>query len=173
MIEPAATRRVHVITYGCQMNVYDSRRIVQVLSKDGWVETGDPAMADLVLVNSCSVRDRPEKKILGTLSRMLPLKEANPALRFGVCGCVAQQHGEALLKKVPYLDLVFGPDRIADLPGLLAATEDGSREARTGLDAPAAYEFLPVDPAVEPGPASFLTIMHREIVLPALCMAGV
>lgn len=169
MIEPAApridpacdsaSRRVHVITYGCQMNVYDSQRIVQVLSADGWVETGDPSLADLVLVNSCSVRDRPEKKILGTLSRMLPLKEANPALRFGVCGCVAQQHGEALLQKVPYLDLVFGPDRIADLPAILAATGGGRRESRTTLDAPTEYEFLPAQPLPDSGPLAFLTIM--------------
>ena len=155
----SANRRVHVITYGCQMNVYDSRRIVQVLGAQGWVETGDPAMADLVLVNSCSVRDRPEQKILGTLSRLLPLKEAHPGVRFGVCGCVAQQHGQALLDKVPYIDLVFGPDRIADLPAILAATEDGRRESRTTLDAPSDYSFLDVDPSVEPGPTAFLTIM--------------
>jgi len=155
----SANRRVHVITYGCQMNVYDSRRIVQVLGARGWVETGDPAMADLVLVNSCSVRDRPEQKILGTLSRLLPLKEAHPGVRFGVCGCVAQQHGQALLDKVPYIDLVFGPDRIADLPAILAATEDGRRESRTTLDAPSDYSFLDVDPSVETGPTAFLTIM--------------
>jgi tRNA-2-methylthio-N6-dimethylallyladenosine synthase len=154
-----ANRRVHVITYGCQMNVYDSRRIVQVLGVEGWVETSDPAMADLILVNSCSVRDRPEKKILGTLSRLLPLKEAHPGLRFGVCGCVAQQHGDALLDKVPYIDLVFGPDRIADLPAILASTGKGRRLSRTTLDAPADYTFLDVDPSVETGPTSFLTIM--------------
>jgi tRNA-2-methylthio-N6-dimethylallyladenosine synthase len=156
--EPA-TRRVHVITYGCQMNVYDSRRIAQVLGDDGWQETGDPALADLVLINTCSVRERPEQKVLGTLSRLMPLKESHPGLRFGVCGCVAQQHGEALLKRVPYLDLVFGPDRIGDLPEMLRAVADGDRQARTTLDAPADHAFLPVDPAAESGPAAFLTIM--------------
>jgi len=169
MLEPAApptadpcdsaTRRVHVITYGCQMNVYDSRRITQVLGADGWVETADPALADLILVNTCSVRDRPEKKVLGTLSRLLPLKEAHPGLKFGVCGCVAQQRGEDLLRKVPYLDLVFGPDRIADLPAMLAAPGRGHRESRTAMDDPSDYAFLPVDPAFEPGPTAFLTIM--------------
>lgn len=155
----AATRRVHVITYGCQMNVYDSRRIAQVLGGEGWQETDDPSLADLVLINTCSVRGRPEQKVLGTLSRLMPLKESHPGMRFGVCGCVAQQHGDALLKKVPYLDLVFGPDRIADLPGMLRAVEEGDRQARTALDAPADHAFLPVDPAAESGPAAFLTIM--------------
>jgi tRNA-2-methylthio-N6-dimethylallyladenosine synthase len=161
-LEPAfdaANQRVHVITHGCQMNVYDTHRILQVLGAAGWVETSDPTLADLVLVNSCSVRDRPEKKIIGTLSRMLPLKEAHPGLRFGVCGCVAQQHGESLLKKVPYIDIVFGPDRIADLPEIIAENRTGRRVAMTELDDPSDHAFLPVDPTVETGPSAFLTIM--------------
>lgn len=155
----AASRRVYVITYGCQMNAFDSRRIVQVLQGQGYAETADPAMADLVLINTCSVRDRPEKKVLGTLARLLPLKEARPGVAFGVCGCVAQQHGRDLLLRVPYLDLVFGTDNIADLPRLLTQVEAGDRVACTEVMPRTDYAFVDVDPSVEHGPSAFLTIM--------------
>ncbi len=152
-------RRVHVVTYGCQMNVFDSRRMIQVLGQDGYVETSDPTDADLIIFNTCSVRERPEKKVLGSLSRLLPLKEIKPDLLFGVAGCVAQQHGQALLDKVPYLDLVVGPDNIVDLPAIVRAVRDGKRTARAEWMDRNAYEFIPLDPAVEAGPTSFLTII--------------
>ncbi len=152
------TRRVHVITYGCQMNVYDTRRIVQVLRPLGFEETPDPAMADLVLLNTCSVREKPERKVLSTLARLKPLKEARPGLLLGVCGCVGQQHGEALLEQVPYLDLVFGTDNIADLPALLESVGRGRRESRTRRMARRDYRFIEADPEVETGPTAFLTI---------------
>lgn len=154
-----AVRRVHVVTYGCQMNVFDSRRMIQVLGQDGYVETADPAEADLIIFNTCSVRERPEKKVLGSLSRLLPLKELKPDLLFGVAGCVAQQHGQALLDKVPYLDLVVGPDNIADLPAIVRAVRGGKRTAHAEWMDRNAYEFIPLDPSVEAGPTSFLTII--------------
>ncbi len=156
--DPVPTRRVHVITYGCQMNVHDTRRIVQVLRPLGFQETPDPALADLVLLNTCSVREKPERKVLSTLARLKPLKEARPGLVLGVCGCVGQQHGEALLERVPYLDLVFGTDNIADLPSLLASVEHGGRTSHTRRMARRDYRFLEADPAVEAGPTAFLTI---------------
>jgi tRNA-2-methylthio-N6-dimethylallyladenosine synthase len=156
-IQPA--RRVHVITYGCQMNVHDSRRIVQVLGGHGYAETQDPALADLILVNTCSVRDRPEKKVMGTLTRLAPLKQNNPGLVLGVCGCVAQQHGPDLLAKVPWLDLVFGPDNIKDLPELLGRVSEGGRVANTMHMERTAYDFPDVDASAEPGPTAFLTVM--------------
>ena len=141
------------------MNVFDTQRILDVLSKMGYAETGDPAMADLILVNTCSVRAQPEQKVLGTLSRLLPLKEFNPHLRFGICGCVAQQYGHDLLDRIHYADLVFGPDNIKDLPDLLPPVERGDRLARTSRMARASYEFMPLDIANRPGPCAFLTIM--------------
>ncbi|MGI6682431.1 MAG: tRNA (N6-isopentenyl adenosine(37)-C2)-methylthiotransferase MiaB [Myxococcota bacterium] len=153
------TKRVHIITYGCQMNAFDSRRILQVLQKQGYAEAADPAMADLVLVNTCSVRDRPEKKVFGTLSRLLPLKRNNPEVLFGVCGCAAQQYGGELLKKMSYLDLVFGPDNIANLPEILQQAQAGHRVVNTQFMPKTDYEFLEVDSSVEPGPTAFLTIM--------------
>ncbi len=152
------TRRVHVITYGCQMNVHDTRRIVQVLRPLGFQETQDPAMADLILLNTCTVRERPERKVLSTLARLKPLKEARPGLVLGVCGCVGQQHGEALLERVPYLDLVFGTDNIADLPSLIESVEHGRRISYTRRMTRHDYRFIEADPAVEAGPTAFLTI---------------
>lgn len=153
-----STRRVYIVTYGCQMNVYDTRRIVQVLRPLGFAETQDPTMADLVLLNTCSVRERPERKVLSTLARLKPLKEARPELVLGVCGCVAQQHGTDLLDRVPYLDLVFGTDNIADLPALLRTVEEGRRVGHTRRMTRRDYRFIEVDAAVEGGPTAFLTI---------------
>jgi tRNA-2-methylthio-N6-dimethylallyladenosine synthase len=141
------------------MNVYDSRRIVQALAPLGYAETDVAARADLVLINTCSVRDKPEQKVIGTVSRLKQLKVARPEVLLGVCGCVAQQHGKALLDRIPYLDLVFGPDAIGDLPAILAEAEAGRRRASTDRMQRDAYEFPPIDPAFEPGPTAFLTIM--------------
>lgn len=151
--------RVHIITYGCQMNVFDSRRVLQILSATGFVATDDPNNADVILINTCSVRERPEKKVLATLSRLKPLKETRKGLVLGVCGCVAQQYGKTLLEKVPYLDLVFGPDRIADVAVLVEACRSGQRVSSTGRMKRSEYNFVSIDPSTEPGPTAFLTIM--------------
>ncbi|HOD00615.1 MAG TPA: radical SAM protein, partial [Myxococcota bacterium] len=150
--------RVMVVTYGCQMNVFDSRRMIQVLGHAGYVETDDPAAADVIIFNTCSVRDRPEKKVLGSLSRLLPLKEIKPVL-FGVAGCVAQQHGQALLDRVPYLDFVIGPDNIADLPDVVTRATSGRRTSSATWMDPRSYDFIPLDADVEAGPVAFLTII--------------
>jgi len=150
--------RVMVVTYGCQMNVFDSRRMIQVLGHAGYVETDDPAAADVIIFNTCSVRDRPEKKVLGSLSRLLPLKEIKPVL-FGVAGCVAQQHGQALLDRVPYLDFVIGPDNIADLPDVVTRAASGRRTSSATWMDPRSYDFIPLDADVEAGPVAFLTII--------------
>ncbi|NOZ02499.1 MAG: tRNA (N6-isopentenyl adenosine(37)-C2)-methylthiotransferase MiaB [Deltaproteobacteria bacterium] len=155
----ADSRFVHIITYGCQMNVFDTHRILQVLRPLGYRETDDPAMADLILLNTCSVRDRPEQKVIGTVTRLKPLKESRPDMMMGVCGCVGQQHGRALLDRLPWLDLVFGTDNILDLPDMLAATHKGRRVANTRRMKRREYEFVGVDPAVERGPTAFLTII--------------
>ena len=157
--EPAGTLRVHVITYGCQMNVFDTRRIIQVLQPLGYQETDDPVMADLILLNTCSVREKPEQKAIGTITRLKPLKEARPGLVLGVCGCVGQQHGRALLDRVPWLDLVFGTDNIRDLPGLLESVHQGRRVGHVRRMARKEYEFVRVEPAAETGPTAFLTII--------------
>ncbi len=120
-------KRFYLETFGCQMNVVDSERIVDLLRKSGYRQVDDSADADLILLNTCSVRDKAERKVYGHLGRYKPLKDANPALILGVGGCVAQQEGERLLEKLPYLDLVFGTHNVHKLPELVKKVE-GQRE---------------------------------------------
>jgi len=140
------------------MNVFDTRRILQVIAPLGYRETSEPALADLVLLNTCSVREKPETKVIGTLTRLKPLKETRPDVVLGVCGCVGQQHGRALLERIPYLDLVFGTDNIAELPNMLAAVSNGRRPALTKRMPRRDYSFVTVEPEFELGPTAFLTI---------------
>jgi tRNA-2-methylthio-N6-dimethylallyladenosine synthase len=112
-------KKLYVQTYGCQMNQYDSERIVQVMSRLDYAPTENVESADLILLNTCSVRDRAEQKVYSALGRWRELKEERPDVIIGVGGCVAQQEGEDLLKRVPHLDLVFGTHNIHKLPRMV------------------------------------------------------
>jgi tRNA-2-methylthio-N6-dimethylallyladenosine synthase len=118
-------RTFYLETFGCQMNVVDSERIVDLLQGVGYRQVDCAEQADLILLNTCSVRDKAERKVYGHLGRFKPLKDANPALILGVGGCVAQQEGERLLQKLPYLDLVFGTHNVHKLPDLVRSAEEG------------------------------------------------
>jgi tRNA-2-methylthio-N6-dimethylallyladenosine synthase len=117
-------------TFGCQMNVVDSERIVDLLRDIGYDEVAAAADADLILLNTCSVRDKAERKVYGHLGRFKPLKDENPALILAVGGCVAQQEGERLLQKVPYLDLVFGTHNVHRLPEMVRKVEANRERCR-------------------------------------------
>jgi tRNA-2-methylthio-N6-dimethylallyladenosine synthase len=117
------TKQFYLETFGCQMNVVDSERIVDLLTGIGYQAAATPEEADLVLLNTCSVRDKAERKVYGHLGRFKPLKDRNPDLIIGVGGCVAQQEGEKLLAKVPYLDLVFGTHNVHKLAEMVQAVE--------------------------------------------------
>ncbi|NOQ40942.1 MAG: tRNA (N6-isopentenyl adenosine(37)-C2)-methylthiotransferase MiaB [Desulfuromusa sp.] len=110
-------------TFGCQMNVVDSEQIVALLSGIGYSQVDSAEQADLVLLNTCSVRDKAERKVYGHLGRFKPIKDRRPELIIGVGGCVAQQEGETMLEKVPYLNLVFGTHNIHRLPELVHQAE--------------------------------------------------
>ncbi len=114
-------------TFGCQMNVVDSERIVTMLGEIGYQQVATADTADLVLLNTCSVRDKAERKVYGHLGRFKPIKDARPELIIGVGGCVAEQEGEKMLKEVPYLDLVFGTHNVHRLPELVQQAEQGNR----------------------------------------------
>lgn len=119
-------------TFGCQMNVVDSEQIVALLSAIGYSQVDSAELADLVLLNTCSVRDKAERKVYGHLGRFKPIKDKRPGLIIGVGGCVAQQEGERMLEKVPYLDLVFGTHNIHYLPELVQrAEQNGQRGCET------------------------------------------
>ncbi|MFO0709661.1 MAG: tRNA (N6-isopentenyl adenosine(37)-C2)-methylthiotransferase MiaB [Sandaracinus sp.] len=128
-------KRYLVQTHGCQMNVHDSRRIEEVLAKEGYERTDDSQLADLIVINTCSVREKAEHKLLSLLGTMKPLKDERPGVVLAVAGCVAQQEGAKLLGRVPHVDIVLGPDNIAELPGLVSHVErEKTSIARTVFD---------------------------------------
>ena len=148
-----------VVTFGCQMNMHDSQRIAEVLGAAGYT-AAEPEAADLVLLNTCSVREKAEQKLRSEVGRLGVLKRRRPNLVIGVAGCVAQQEGEQLIRRLPQIDLVVGPDNIAELPSLLQEVETGAPpQVRTRFD----YEaprFLTAQPALHGRPpTAFVTTM--------------
>ncbi len=115
-----------VQTFGCQMNVHDSRRIEEVLRQSGYRPAEEPALANLLIVNTCSVREKAEHKLMSLLGTFRPFKESQRGTVLAVAGCVAQQEGEKLLRKAPFVDIVLGPDNIAELPALIREVEQGA-----------------------------------------------
>lgn len=118
------SKKLYLATFGCQMNEYDSQRMVQLLQNDYHL-TSNPEDADLILVNTCSIREKAENKVYSLVGRFKRLKERNPSLVIGVGGCVAQQEGARLLHRLPHLDLAFGPQSLYRLPDMIKAVESG------------------------------------------------
>lgn len=128
-------RKVFVETWGCQMNELDSRRFVGLMTREGWQETTSAESADLVLLNTCSVRDKAEQKVYDYLGRISLLKRDRRGLLIGVCGCVAQQEGEEILRRSPGVDFVLGTGRIELLPSVVRRVErEGDRPVEVGFD---------------------------------------
>ena len=154
-------KKFFIQTFGCQMNVYDSERIAQILTARNYHPVGDPARADLILVNTCSVREKPEKKVYSALGRFRALKMKKPGLLIGVAGCVAQQEGEGLLARVPYLDFVLGTKELRKIPEILDNLEKSTNRAcAIALDGRIdPYRGLPLFPAPG-GPTAFVSIMQ-------------
>ncbi len=113
------TRTYLVETYGCQMNVHDSERIAGLLEADGYVPVEQGKQADLVVFNTCAVRENADNKLYGNLSFLAPVKKLNPAMQIAVGGCLAQKDQATILKKAPYVDVVFGTHNVGSLPVLL------------------------------------------------------
>ena len=118
------SKAFYLETFGCQMNVVDSEQIADLLGGLGYIQVDSAEQADLVLLNTCSVRDKAERRVYGHLGRFKPIKDQRPALMIGVGGCVAQQEGERMLEKVKYLDFVFGTHNIHRLPELVQQVEE-------------------------------------------------
>src|SRR4051812_15058962 len=112
-------KRYLVRTFGCQMNVHDSRRIEEVLEGHGYAATDEASLADVIVFNTCSVREKAEQKLRSAVGTYKGLKAIKPDLVLVVAGCVAQQEGDKLLRHLPHLDVVIGPDNIPELPMLV------------------------------------------------------
>ena len=153
-------KRVYIETYGCQMNEHDSERILRLLENSHYLETKEAREADLILINTCSVREKPEHKVYSALGRFKRLKEKKGTL-IGLAGCVAQQEGERLLDRVPYLDLVIGTHTIPLLPQLLERIEaSGERVCEIGLDPRGDYLKTPLPQSPLAKVKSYVTIMQ-------------
>src|SRR5215468_4914379 len=128
-------RKLYVKSLGCQMNVYDSRRMADTLAPHGYIDTGTAEDADLVILNTCHIREKAAEKVYSELGRMRQLKQAaaaeNRLVLIAVAGCVAQAEGEEIVRRAPAVDLVFGPQSYHRLPGLLARAADGVRAIDT------------------------------------------
>ncbi len=153
-------KRYFIHTFGCQMNVNDSLRMSEVLAKMSYEPTPVPENADLIILNTCAIREKAEDKMLSALGRYKPVKASRGAL-IGVGGCVAQQEKDRLLKKVPYLDFVFGPDNIARLPDIIGRVEqERERVVETAFVNSEEYVFPRADPETSRGKVTeFITVM--------------
>ena len=109
----------HIITFGCQMNEHDSERMTGILEAQGCASTDDALAADMVILNTCSIREKAEQKFFSELGRLQKLKDERPGLTIAVAGCIAQQEGARILSRAPYVDIVFGPSDIARLPAMV------------------------------------------------------
>ena len=119
------SKRLFIQTIGCQMNVYDSERIAGIMAPLNYKNTSDIKKADLIIVNTCAIREKAEQKVYSFLGRLNQLKMRRPELVIGVGGCVAQQQGEKIFDRAPYVDVVFGTHALARLPEMIAKTENG------------------------------------------------
>jgi tRNA-2-methylthio-N6-dimethylallyladenosine synthase len=152
-------RRFLIETWGCQMNVHDSEKMAGILGPLGYEPTTDPARADLILLNTCSVREKAAEKVFSRLGHLRRLKASNPDLLIGVCGCVAQQEGEAIFRRAPYVDVVMGPRNLTQIGSLLEQARRDGRSISLARDG---------DPIVFPsatmaraaGPRAYVTIME-------------
>lgn len=155
-----APRKVFIKTFGCQMNEYDSDKMVDVLGGDQGVEiTQNPDEADVILFNTCSVREKAQEKVFSDLGRVRHLKQANPNLVIGVGGCVASQEGEAIVQRAPFVDVVFGPQTLHRLPQLINQRHQSGR-AQVDISFPEIEKFDALPPARIEGPTAFVSIME-------------
>jgi tRNA-2-methylthio-N6-dimethylallyladenosine synthase len=153
-------KKVFIKTFGCQMNEYDSDKMADVLNaSDGIVKTDVLEEADVVLLNTCSVREKAQEKVFSDLGRIRELKVAKPDLVIGVGGCVASQEGEAIIKRAPYVDIVFGPQTLHRLPEMMHMRQS-SGKAQVDISFPEIEKFDHMPPAKVDGPTAYVSIME-------------
>ncbi|MGB1851604.1 MAG: tRNA (N6-isopentenyl adenosine(37)-C2)-methylthiotransferase MiaB [Paracoccaceae bacterium] len=166
----SAPKKLFVKTYGCQMNVYDSERMVEALGRSGYVETGTPDDADMILLNTCHIREKAAEKIYSELGRFKPLKDEKPDLKIGVAGCVAQAEGEEIMRRQPMVDLVVGPQSYHNLAALEAQAGQGSKAIDIEFPPEDKFEVLKERPKTRRAPAAFLTVQEGCDKFCAFCV---
>jgi len=153
-------QKLYIKTFGCQMNEYDSAKMADVLAAaEGMQTTADPAEADVIVFNTCSVREKAQEKVFHDLGRVKHLKKTRPGLLIGVGGCVASQEGAAIVARAPYVDLVFGPQTLHRLPALIEARRRTGRP-QVDISFPEIEKFDSLPPARVTGVSAFVSIME-------------
>ena len=153
-------KKLYIRTYGCQMNEYDSGKMADVLNAaEAFEKTDDPEQADVILFNTCSVRENAQERVFHALGRLRELKQARPELIIGVGGCVASQEGAVIVERAPYVDVVFGPQTLHRLPQLIEARRR-SGQPQIDISFPEIEKFDAMPPAKVEGCTAFVSIME-------------
>ncbi|RMH42608.1 MAG: tRNA (N6-isopentenyl adenosine(37)-C2)-methylthiotransferase MiaB [Alphaproteobacteria bacterium] len=162
-------KKLFVKTYGCQMNVYDSERMAEAMGARGFEPVDRPEEADMILLNTCHIREKAAEKMYSELGRLKPLKWQNPELRIAVAGCVAQAEGEEIVRRQPLVDIVVGPQAYHRLPDLVARAESGPA-VETDFPAEDKFDHLAARPKARRGPTAFLTVQEGCDKFCAFCV---
>jgi len=165
-----APKKLFIKTYGCQMNVYDSERMAETLGAQGYVETSSADDADMILLNTCHIREKAAEKVYSELGRFKGLKAEKPDLKIGVAGCVAQAEGAEIMRRQPMVDLVVGPQSYHRLPELEAKARDGQKALDTDFPEEDKFEQLKSHPRAARGPSAFLTVQEGCDKFCAFCV---
>ena len=159
-VSEATPKKLFVQTHGCQMNEYDSARMADLLGEShGLVTTDNAEEADVLLLNTCSIREKAQEKVFHQLGRWRPLKEKNPNLIIGVGGCVASQEGAEIGKRAPFVDVIFGPQTLHRLPEMIDTRRDG-QPIVVDISFPEIEKFDRLPDAKVDGPSAFVSIME-------------
>ena len=167
MSEP---KKLFIKTYGCQMNVYDSERMAEALGGKGYTQVQTPDEADMILMNTCHIREKAAEKVYSELGRFKKLKEAKPDLKIGVAGCVAQAEGEEIMARQPMVDLVVGPQSYHRLPAMEEAVQQGKKAVDTDFPEEDKFDTLNKRPRATRGPTAFLTVQEGCDKFCAFCV---
>ena len=166
----AEAKKLVIKTYGCQMNVYDSERMAEALAASGYEQTDRQDEADMILLNTCHIREKAAEKVYSELGRLRPLKTAKPDLKIGVAGCVAQAEGAEILSRQPMVDLVVGPQSYHRLPALVEAAQAGRKALDTDFPDEDKFDHLARRPATRRAPSAFLTVQEGCDKFCAFCV---
>ena len=165
-----APKKLFIKTYGCQMNVYDSERMAEALGGKGYVAASSPDDADMVLFNTCHIREKAAEKLYSDLGRLKDAKAANPDLKVGVTGCVAQAEGEEIVRRAPIVDLVVGPQSYHRLPQMEEKVRAGERAIDTDFPEDDKFDAMASRPKAKRGPTAFLTVQEGCDKFCAFCV---
>jgi tRNA-2-methylthio-N6-dimethylallyladenosine synthase len=166
----ADAKKLYIKTYGCQMNVYDSERMAEAMGGAGYVTTEDAAEADMILLNTCHIREKAAEKVYSELGRFRALKDEKPDLKIGVAGCVAQAEGQEIMRRQPLVDLVVGPQSYHRLPQMEARVRGGEQALDTDFPLDDKFDTLRQRPKAKRGPTAFLTVQEGCDKFCAFCV---